>query len=308
MSCPPLSRSGHALTLAFGPGCRLGPCTESSADFQRFLLWTALYFIGAVLASRYLRSRRWRGAVLAQRGHRLRGRGALWPALDRRRRARPRCCSPCWQPESSPQYLAIYTSPARPRPPRSPRGMCCGDVRLHLRTDDGMRLLGGGVLMSVLSAAFGIFGLLQAGMLDAANIPEAFVALGAGRHAGHRRGRAEPAADDDSRSGRAPPVALPRAVQAGASACSGWPCCATSFVAIYSLGGRGILCAGPDQPAAGAAAVVGAALLADLDGGRDGDHGHLLQRGHRHGAGRIHRAQAPWWKPRCCCCCCAWWR
>ena len=46
---------------------------------------------------------------------------------------------------------------------------------LHLRTDDGMRVLGGGLQLALLSALFGIFAMQQGGMLDTADIPEAFV-------------------------------------------------------------------------------------------------------------------------------------
>jgi hypothetical protein len=45
---------------------------------------------------------------------------------------------------------------------------------MHLRTSDGMRLLGGGVLLAILSAAFGVFALQQTGRLETTHLADAF--------------------------------------------------------------------------------------------------------------------------------------
>ena len=142
-------------------------------DIRRFLLWTALYFIGAVLASRFLRSpdgvaMLWPSAGI---GFAVAVRyGLRWTAVV----AVASLLFALLPPESSPLYLVLNVVGKTVATAIAAWYVLQGRV-LHLRTDDGMRLLGGGVLLSVLSAAFGIFALQQAGHLDTANIPDAFV-------------------------------------------------------------------------------------------------------------------------------------
>src|SRR5262245_47175031 len=145
-----------------------------SADIQRFLLWTALYFIGAVVAARFLRASDG-GATL------------FWPSAGVGYVAAVRY-GLRWTgvvAVGSLLYLAVITdaSPlymlAAAAGKVAATAIAAGYVirgrTLHLRTEDGMRLLGGGVLLSLLSAAFGLFGMLQAGLLTTQAIPESFV-------------------------------------------------------------------------------------------------------------------------------------
>ncbi|WP_460732295.1 putative bifunctional diguanylate cyclase/phosphodiesterase [Lysobacter tyrosinilyticus] len=142
-------------------------------DLQRFLLWTALYFVGAVLASRFLRnaegvSMLWPSAgigfaVAVRYGWRWAGIVALGTL------------SFIWlfgQP--TPLYVALTVVAKTAATAIAAWYVLHGRV-LHLRTDDGMRLLGGGLLLSVLSAAFGVVTLQQAGRLDIADMAPTFV-------------------------------------------------------------------------------------------------------------------------------------
>ena len=110
---------------------------------------------------------------------------------------------------------------------------------MHLRTDDRMRLLGGGVLMSVLGAVFGIFALQHGGYLEPDSIPESLVRWALGDMLGiavvaptillatttrNPQHRLSPFHDASGRRERAFWLAL----------------LATSFLAIHMLGGRGI--------------------------------------------------------------------
>jgi diguanylate cyclase (GGDEF)-like protein len=206
-------------------------------DIQRFLLWTALYFIGAVLASRYLRSPDgvamvWPSAGI---GFAVAVRyGLRWTAVV----ALAALLFALLEPEPSPQYLAINVIGKTAATAIAAWYVLRGRV-LHLRTDDGMRLVGGGVLMSVLSAAVGIFALQQVGSLDAANIPDAFVRWALGDMLGiavvaptillattsrNPQHRLSPFHEPSSRRERMFWLAL----------------LATSFLAINTLGGRGI--------------------------------------------------------------------
>ncbi|HEV8695905.1 MAG TPA: diguanylate cyclase, partial [Lysobacter sp.] len=204
---------------------------------KRFLLWTALYFVGAVLASRFLRGADgvalfWPSAgigyVVAVRY------GLRWTAVVA---------------VASALYMALVTHPPTTYMVYAVLGKTAATAIaawyvlrgrvLHLRTDDGMRLLGGGVLLSLLSAVSGVFGMLHAGMLKPDEMADDFVRWALGDMLGIAvvapslflittsrvaRHRLSPFYDSSSVRERVFWVAL----------------LATSFVAIHSLGGRGI--------------------------------------------------------------------
>jgi len=142
-------------------------------DLQRFLLWTALYFVGAVIASRFLRntegvSMLWPSAgigfaVSVRYGLRWTGVVALGTLLFAWLFSQP-----------TPLYLAL-TVVAKTAATAIAAWYVLRRRSMHLRTEDGMRLLGGGLLLSLLSAAFGVFTLQQTGRLDVANMAPAFV-------------------------------------------------------------------------------------------------------------------------------------
>ncbi|KQY51023.1 EAL domain-containing protein [Lysobacter sp. Root494] len=141
-------------------------------DIQRFLLWTALYLAGAVIASRFLRSPDgvsllWPSAgigyALAVRyGLRWTGVVALGTLLFALSSANP-----------SPLYVTL-TVTAKTAATAIAAWYVLRGQAMHLRTSDGMRLLGGGVLLAILSAAFGVFALQQTGRLETAHIADAF--------------------------------------------------------------------------------------------------------------------------------------
>ena len=211
---------------------------QGKADvIKRFLLWTALYFVGAVLASFFLRTAEgvalfWPSAgigyVAAVRY------GLRWTAVVA---------------VASALFMTLVTHPPTTYLVYAVLGKTAATAiaawyvlrgrMLHLRTDDGMRLLGGGVLLSLLSAASGVFGMVQAGMLKPDEMADDFVRWALGDMLGIAvvapslllmtttrvaRHRLSPFFDSSSVRERVFWVLL----------------LATSFVAIHSLGGRGI--------------------------------------------------------------------
>ncbi|HJW47616.1 MAG TPA: diguanylate cyclase, partial [Lysobacter sp.] len=208
-----------------------------AADIKRFLLWTAVYFIGAVLAARYLRSADgtalfWPSAgvgyvAVVRYGLRWTAVVALGTLLY------------LLLAKVSTTYL-LYAIAGKTAATAIAAWYVLRGRTLHLRIEDGMRLLGGGVLLSVLSATFGVFGLLQADMLKPEAIPQAFtrwvlgdilglavvapglLLLTTTRAAGHQL---SPRYEASTLRERMFWLAL----------------LATSLVAIYSLGGRGSL-------------------------------------------------------------------
>jgi hypothetical protein len=162
---------------------------------------------------------------------------------------------------------------------------------LHLRTDDGMRMLGGGVILSVLSASFGLFAMQQVGQMDYASTPEAFIRWALGDMLGIA-------------------VVCPHLVLATTSrnplhrlSPFHEPASRRERMFWLALLGHELhrhprarrprhLRARHDQPVAGAAPVVRAAFRACVDGGGNRRDRHLFQRLGRTGSGWIHRAQS----------------
>ncbi|GAB3377948.1 putative bifunctional diguanylate cyclase/phosphodiesterase [Lysobacter fragariae] len=211
-----------------------------AADSKRFLLWTALYFGCAVLASYFLRNADgvtlfWPSAGIGyvytvryglRRGAAMVFTGALlYHALVA---------------HSNPSFM-VYTVVGKTLATVAATWYVVrGGRALHIRTEDGMRLLGGGVILSIVSAGISTFGLQQAGLLQEHGLTNAFsrwvlgdvlgiAAIAPGlllmttsRLARHRL---SPFHDSSTRRERAFWLAL----------------LATSFVAIHSLGGRGNL-------------------------------------------------------------------
>ncbi|QNP41210.1 putative bifunctional diguanylate cyclase/phosphodiesterase [Lysobacter solisilvae (ex Woo and Kim 2020)] len=206
-------------------------------DIQRFLLWTALYFVGAVLSQRYLSSPEgssmlWPSAGV---GFAVAVRyGLRWSAVV----AVGTLLFMLTPPAASGLHL-VLTVVAKTAATLIAAWYVLRGRTLHLRTDDGMRLLGGGVLQSVLGAAFGVFVLLQTGRMDAAVVPEAFVRWVLGDMLGiavvaptillctttrNQHHQLSPLHENSKLRERMFWIAL----------------LGTSFIAIHSLGGRGI--------------------------------------------------------------------
>jgi diguanylate cyclase (GGDEF)-like protein len=206
-------------------------------DIQRFLLWTALYFASAVLASRYLRgpegaSMLWPSAGI---GFAVAVRyGIRWSAVV----AVGTLLFTLLLSQPTALFLVLTVLGKTAATAIATWYVLRGRV-LHLRIEDGMRLLGGGVLQSVLSAAFGIFALQQTGRLETSHIPEAFVRWTLGDMLGiaviaptillcttarNPQHKLSPSYEPSTLRERVFWMAL----------------LATSFIAIHSLGGRGI--------------------------------------------------------------------
>ncbi len=206
-------------------------------DIQRFLLWTALYFAGAVLSFRYLRgvegtSMLWPSAGV---GFAVAVRyGLRWTAVV----AVGTLLFALLVSQPSASYL-VLTVAGKTLATFIAAWYVLRGRALHLRIEDGMRLLGGGVLQSVLSAAFGVFTLQQVGRLDTSLVPEAFVRWTLGDMLGiaviaptillctttrNPHHQLSPSYEPSSLRERMFWMAL----------------LATSFLAIHSLGGRGI--------------------------------------------------------------------
>jgi diguanylate cyclase (GGDEF)-like protein len=211
---------------------------QGKADvIKRFLLWTALYFVGAVFASYFLRNAEgvalfWPSAgigyVAAVRY------GLRWSAVV----AVASALFLTLVAHSPTTYLVYAVLGKTVATAIAAWYVLRGRV-LHLRVDDGMRLLGGGILLSLLSAASGVFGMVQSGMLKPDGMADDFVRWALGDMLGIAvvapslflmtttrvvRHRLSPFFDSSGMRERVFWVAL----------------LATSFVAIYSLGGRGI--------------------------------------------------------------------
>lgn len=206
-------------------------------DIQRFLLWTALYFVGAVLASRYLRgpegaSMLWPSAGI---GFAVTVRyGLRWASVV----AAGTLLFTLAISEPTALYLTLTVAGKTAATLIAAWYVLRGRV-LHLRIEDGMRLLGGGVLQSLLSAAFGTFALFQSSRLPADVVPEAFVRWVLGDMLGiavvapsillctttrNPHHKLSPSYENSALRERVFWIAL----------------LATSFLAIHSLGGRGI--------------------------------------------------------------------
>jgi diguanylate cyclase (GGDEF)-like protein len=206
-------------------------------DIQRFLLWTALYVLGAVLASRFLRnpegiSMLWPSAGI---GYAVAVRyGLRWTAVV----AVASLLFALLFTRPEPLYLVLVVTGKTAATAIAAWYVLRGRS-LHLRTEDGMRLLGGGVLLGVLSAAFGVLALYQTGRMEIGDAGEAFVRWALGdvlgiavvaptlflttttRNVEHRL---SPFHEPSHPRERMFWIAL----------------LATSFIAIHSLGGRGI--------------------------------------------------------------------
>jgi integral membrane sensor domain MASE1 len=144
-----------------------------AAVTKRFLLWSALYFIGAVLASRFLRNAEgitlfWPSAgigyVVALRyGLRWVGTVVLGALAFHLLMTR------------LPWEFIAYSVLGKAAGTAIAAGYVMQGGRvLHLRTEDGMRLLGGGIVLCLFSAAIGAFGLMQSGLIDPSQVPNAF--------------------------------------------------------------------------------------------------------------------------------------
>ena len=206
-------------------------------NLQLFLLWTALYFIGAVLASRYLRNPEgvamlWPSAGI---GFAVAVRyGLRWTAVV----TVATLFYALTQAPATPLYVALTVAGKT-----AATGVAAWYVlrgrTLHLRTEDGMRLLGGGVLLGLLSAGLGVLTLQQTGRLEAAAMPGSFLRWALGDMLGiavitptlllatttrNPHHRLSPFYDPASLRERVFWLAL----------------LATSFLAIHTLGGRGI--------------------------------------------------------------------
>jgi diguanylate cyclase (GGDEF)-like protein len=210
---------------------------QGKADVaKRFLLWTAFYFVGAVLASNYLRNADgvtlfWPAAGIGyacvlRYGLRWAGTIAL-AVLAFHLLATP----------ATPEFIAYSILGKLAGTAIAVAYVLHGHQSLHLRTDDGMRLFGGGIVLAMFSAAIGAFGLMQVGRVDGAELPTAFArwALGdllgiaaispsllfitAARSPAHKL---SPFHDSSSARERGFWIAL----------------LLTSFAAIYSLGGH----------------------------------------------------------------------
>lgn len=141
-------------------------------DIQRFLLWTALYLVGAVIASRFLRgpdgvSLLWPSAgigyaIAVRYGLRWTGVVALGTLLFALSSGHP-----------TPLYVALTVAGKTAATAIAAWYVLRGQA-MHLRTSDGMRLMGGSVVLAVLSAAFGVFALQQTGRLEATHMADAF--------------------------------------------------------------------------------------------------------------------------------------
>ncbi|MFC5569743.1 putative bifunctional diguanylate cyclase/phosphodiesterase [Lysobacter yangpyeongensis] len=205
-------------------------------DIQRFLLWTALCFASAVLASRYLSgpggtSMLWPSAGI---GFAVAVRyGLRWTAVVL-------VSSLLFTALSAPSALYMVLAVAGKTAATAIAAWYVLRGRaLHLRIEDGMRLLGGGVLQSLLSAAFGIFALQQTGRLDAAQIPEAFVRWTLGDMLGIAVAAPTILLCTTTRNPvhKLSPFHEPATLRERIF----WiALLATSFIAIHSLGGRGI--------------------------------------------------------------------
>ena len=141
-------------------------------DIQRFLLWTAIYIACAMIASRFLRgpdgvSLLWPSAgigyaIAVRYGLRWTGVVALGTLVFALFSANP-----------TPLYVTLTVAGKTAATAIAAWYVLRGQT-MHLRTSDGMRLLGGGVLLSILSAAFGVFALQQTGRLETAHVADAF--------------------------------------------------------------------------------------------------------------------------------------
>lgn len=132
------------------------------AATKRFLLWTALYFVTAVVSIRYLHADGmalfWPSAgvgfvVAVRYGVRWSLVVAVASLLFMQATTQPPldyALMAALGKTAATAIAAWFALRARP---------------LHLRIDDGMRLLGGGILLSVLSATFGVAAMVQAGGL-----------------------------------------------------------------------------------------------------------------------------------------------
>lgn len=206
-------------------------------NLQRFLLWTALYFVGAVVASRFLRnadgvSMLWPSAgigyaVAVRYGLRWTGVVALASLLFALAVGQP-----------TPLYVFLIVTGKTAATAIAAWYVLNGRT-LHLRTEDGMRLLGGGVILSVLSAAFGMFALLQTGRMEVANVGESFVRWALGDILGIAVTAPTLFLATTTRNAEHPlsPFHEPSRLRERIF----WVALlGTSFLAIHSLGGRGI--------------------------------------------------------------------
>src|SRR5687768_14454389 len=141
-------------------------------DIQRFLLWTALYLVGAVIAARFLRgsdgvSLLWPSAGI---GYAVAVRyGLRWTGVV----AVASLLLALFSEQSTPLYVALIVA-GKTAATAIAAGYVLRGQAMHLRTSDGMRLLGGGVLLGILSAAFGVFALQHTGRLETAHVADAF--------------------------------------------------------------------------------------------------------------------------------------
>ena len=204
---------------------------------KRFLLWTALYFAGAVLASYFLRDSGdvamfWPSAGI---GYAVAVRyGVRWSAVV----AAATLLYLVLTSQPSATYM-LYAVAGKTAATAIAAWYVLRGRALHLRIEDGMRLLGGGILLSVLSATFGILAMQQSGLLQGGGLVDDFVRWALGDVLGiavtapslllittqrvvHHQ--LSPYHDGSSLRERMFWLAL----------------LATSFVAIQSLGGRGL--------------------------------------------------------------------
>ncbi len=209
----------------------------NARKFRHFVMWTALYFACAVLASRFLRNSDgvallWPSAGI---GYAVAVRyGLRWTAVV----AVGSLLYALQLEQPTPLYVALIVAGKTASTAIAAWYVLRSRV-LHLRTDDGMRLLGGGVIQSVLSAAFGLFAMQQVGQMDYASTPDAFIRWALGDMLGiavvaptlllattsrNPLHRLSPFHEPASRRERMFWLAL----------------LATSFIAIPALGGRGI--------------------------------------------------------------------
>ncbi|QSX78428.1 putative bifunctional diguanylate cyclase/phosphodiesterase [Agrilutibacter solisilvae] len=147
---------------------------QGKADVaKRFLLWTALYFVGAVLAARFLRNADgvtlfWPSAgigyVCVLRF------GLPWVATI----ASAMLAYHLLLTQSSWEFIA-YSLAGKIIGTAVAAGYVLQENRsLHLRTEDGMRLFGGGILLALFSSAIGAFGLMKTGVVSGDELPTAF--------------------------------------------------------------------------------------------------------------------------------------